>query len=77
ALLFPLGFLGKRRRGWGALAALLCLALLVPIGCGVSSSDGGGSGGGSGSPSGNTYTVTVTGSVPGLTKKVETQVTVN
>jgi hypothetical protein len=79
ALLFPLGFLGKRRRGWGALAALLCLALLLPIGCGVASSagsdSGGGSGGGSGSSS--TYTVTVTGSVPGLTKKVETQVTVD
>lgn len=82
AMLLPLGFLGKRRRKWRALAACAFLILILPLGCGVASSagsspPGGGGGGGTNPPPTTTvYTVTVTGTVPGLTITKDTQITV-
>lgn len=91
ALLFPLGFLGARRRKWVAFFACICAILILPVGCGVSSSSGGNSGTSGGGAGGTTsqagtYTVTVTGSMmantqsgattPGLTSTVRTQITV-
>ena len=71
AMLFPLGFIGTRRRKWLALMACIFAVVLLPIGCGVSSSSGGSpassnTGGGSGGTTSQagTYTVTVTGTMP-------------
>lgn len=77
AMLLPLGFLGGRTRKWRALLICLLLVLLVPIGCGISSSAGSDPGGGGGtSPASSIYTLTVTGSMPGLNRTTTTQVTV-
>jgi hypothetical protein len=78
ALLVPLGFLARRRRFWIVLAVLAAFALLLPIGCGISSSAGSGSTGGSGSsPTSAQYTLTVTGSMAsGAAQSVTMQVNV-
>jgi hypothetical protein len=78
AMLLPLGFLGGRRRRWRTMAAMICLILLLPIGCGISSSAGSGpTGGGNPPPPNSTYKVVVTGSMPGLNRTVTTEITVN
>lgn len=78
AALLPIGFSGRRRRRWSALAICALLALLFPAGCGVASSSGSSSSGGGGGSSTSTgqYSVTVTGSMPGLTQTVTVNVTV-
>jgi hypothetical protein len=75
ALLLPIGFLGAGRRRWSALTACVFLLLLLPIGCGVSSSGGSSSAGGSQSTPTGQYTLTVTGSMPGLKQTASMQVT--
>lgn len=67
ALLVPVGFLGRRRR-WCSLVACLLL-LLLPVGCGISSSEGSAPSQGSGAstPTGQ-YTITLTGSMPASTQ---------
>jgi hypothetical protein len=76
AMLFPMGFLGRRRRNWRPLAMCALLALIFPIGCGVSSSSGSSPPGGGQSISSTQYTVTVTGSMPGLTQTISVNITV-
>jgi hypothetical protein len=78
ALLVPIGFFGDRRRRWGVIAGFILLFLLLPAGCGVSSSSGSGASTGSQGSATSTgqYTLTVTGSMPGLTQSVSTQVTI-
>lgn len=70
AMLFPLGFLGARRRKWLAVMVCILALVLLPAGCGVSSSSGGSpnssnGGGGTGGTTSqtSTYTVTVTGTM--------------
>lgn len=76
AMLFPLGFLARRRKlGFAALTVLL--VLLMPLGCGVASSSGAGSSSSGGATSGaGQYTITVTGAMPGTTQAASVQVTV-
>lgn len=75
-LLLPIGFLGKRRRGWRALMICAFLALLFPAGCGVDSSAAGGASGSGSFPAAAQYTLTVAGSMPGITQTVTMQVNV-
>ena len=78
-LVVPFGFLMRRRNRWVALAACLAVVILLPAGCGISSSAGSGASSGTGSgsttPTGQ-YTVTVTGSMPGVTQAVSVRVSV-
>lgn len=76
AMLLPIGFLGRRRRRWSALAACLAFILVFPVGCGVASSAGSTSPGGGQSTTTGQYTLTVTGAMPGLSQAVTMQVTV-
>jgi hypothetical protein len=78
ALLLPLGFLGRARRRWRAVALCAFLGLLFPVGCGVSASAGSATSTGgqsSGAGSSGLYTITLTGSMPGLAQTVSLQVT--
>jgi hypothetical protein len=77
AMLAPVGFLGCRRRKWRALTACAVLALMVPIGCGITASAGSTSPGGSGtSPVSTPYALTVTGVTGGVTQSVAVKVDV-
>jgi hypothetical protein len=85
ALILPLGWIGFRRRKYGALWMMaLAAVLLIPSGCGVVASSGGTSGGGSGSggsgsqnatPSGD-YALTVQGTMSNITHSVTLNLTV-
>lgn len=83
AMLLPIGFLARKRRRWERLALVGLLALLLPIGCGLSVNPGSGTSsnkpppvtGSNPTPSG-TYTLTVTGTGPGLSHSVQVTLTV-
>ncbi|HUY80563.1 MAG TPA: choice-of-anchor D domain-containing protein [Acidobacteriaceae bacterium] len=76
ALLLPIGFLARRRSRWSLLAFCAVLILLIPVGCGVSSSSGSLPSSGGSTSSAGQYTITVTGSMPGIKQSTTAQVTV-